>query len=398
MINRLSPLFTIIISTLIFGGLTYLLQQQRFIFVDSNLEVCVLIIVLFVISFLLIFRYYATLLKQGGAIEKVKQAVLLSREDVDKVEETLPPNTWMRDRIHQINLLDNLDAEIDNTGMTHLLAQRYQNAGGIIRLTIASLIIVGMIGGFLSMIQLNQLGLVLSDLLPIISGSIILGLLGALTLGFMYIATRQLHHQILDRIEEISLLKVLPFFRKRDKFELDQAVNKNLQVVLPQVIKTATEELKNASKNLFGATNNLINLQTDVLELIHNFRQVSTNLDDSSVKVADQVFTFNQHLDKIQGTLQEVSNNLHRQELTMGELTKVNQHADQNMLQITKRVNSSNEHLVNYVKVREKLFEQLLVDLNLTMSRLNDDIAKLMRLYQANQAPTSSSNMGETAS
>ncbi len=396
MINRLSPLFTILISTLAFGGVTYLLQQQRFIFTDSNLEVCALIIVLFVISFLLIFRYYGTLLRQGGAIEKVKEAVLLSREDVDAVEEKLPPNTWMRDRIHQINMLDNLDAEIDNAGMTNLLNQRFQNAGGIIRLAIVSLAVVGLIGSFLSMIQLNQMGLVISDLLPIVSGSTILGLLGALSLGFMFISTRQLHHNILDRIEEMSLFKVLPFFRKRDKFELDQAVNKNLQVVLPKVVQEATAELRNASKNLFGATNNLINLQTDVLELVDNFRKVTGNMDDSSSRIADQVQSFNQQLEKIQSTLHQVNNNLNSHEGVIGELTKVNQQADQNMHQITQKVSLSNEHLVSYVKVREKLFEQLLVDLNLTMSRLNDDISKLMREYQTKQPPSSSPSVGET--
>ena len=68
---------------------------------------------------------------------------------------------------------------------------------------------------------------------------------------------------ILERLEGVSMLKVLPFYKPDEANKLSERIAESIERVLPNVMRQAGNDLKDSSESLKTVTGGLRSVQSD---------------------------------------------------------------------------------------------------------------------------------------
>jgi len=331
--------------------------------------------------------------RESSALDTVETSTILSKENLEDIKGSLP-ESWVKERITKVASLAMLNAEIKEQQMSKIVEERYRVSGNMIRYIANSMIFVGLLGTFLGIIQSAQgfesalkasptgaPSASYNDISSIIGGldkalgTSIVGVISSLILGFMLLAVKNFQHQLITRLEEVSMLRILPYYRKEQSFSMHEAITDSIERILPQTMKDATERLKEAAGLLKDSTERLYSSQGNVMNLVTNIQSAVQSLDSNASGFEHRVATFTKELQHIQEALLQLNGNLQQQQRTYLGLSEDYTKKGETLQAIGQQVNLSHQSLTGYVGAREKMFEELFVQINISMNKLMRDLA-----------------------
>ncbi len=395
--SNLSAYSILVLGVLMYIASSVILYFAGFIYSPNNLHISVLISSLFVVATIMLIALLSQLQRESTALDKVETSVIVSKENLEEVKNSLP-ESWVKDRINKVASLAMLHAEIKEQQMSKIVEERYKVSGNMIRFIANSMIFVGLLGTFLGIIQsaqgfesalkgsptggpsasYNDISAIIGGLDKALGTSIV-GVIASLILGFMLLSVRNFQHHLISRLEEVSMLRILPYYRKEQSFSMQEAITESVEKILPETVRRATESLKEAAELLKDSTARLYNSQGNVLNLVTNLQSAVQNLDNNASGFENRVETFNKELQNIKETLLQLNGNLHQQQHTYLGLSEDYTKNGQIMQRIGEQVNVSQENLANYIGVREKMFEELFVQINISLNKLIRDLGAVAR-------------------
>ncbi len=391
--SKLSAHSTVLLGILMYIASSVILYFAGFIYSPNNLHISVLISLLFLVATIMLFRLLSGLGKEETALEKVETAAILSRGNLEDVKSSLP-DSWIKDRINKVASLALLQAEIKEQQMSKIVEERYKVSGNMIRYIANSMIFVGLLGTFLGIIQsaqgfenalkasptgapsasYNDISAIIGGLDKALGTSIV-GVIASLILGFMLLSVKNFQHRLIGRLEEVSMLRVLPYYRKEQRFSMQEALAESIEKILPETLRSATMELKETANLLKDSTARLYSSQNNVLSLVNNLQSAVQSLDKNSVGFERRVEAFTKELETIKEGVSQLNGSLRQQERTYLSLSENYDRNGQVLQGIGQQVNASHQNLSNYIGVREKMLEELFVQINVSLNKLMRDLA-----------------------
>ncbi|MGB1241739.1 MAG: MotA/TolQ/ExbB proton channel family protein [Chitinophagales bacterium] len=391
--SKFSAYSTLLLGVLMYIASSVILYFAGFIYSSNNLHISVLISSLFVVATIMLISLLLKLQRESNALDRIEETAILSKENLEDIKGSLP-ESWIKDRINKVASLAILNAEIKEQQMSKIVEERYRVSGNMIRYIANSMIFVGLLGTFLGIIQsaqgfesalkasptgapsasYNDISAIIGGLDKALGTSIV-GVISSLILGFMLLAVKNLQHHLITRLEEVSMLRILPYYRKEQSFSMHEAIADSVERILPQTMKNATERLQEAAGLLKDSTERLYSSQGNVMNLVTNIQAAVQSLDSSSSGFEHRVETFTKELRYIQESLLQLNGNLQQQQRTYLGISEDYAKEGQVLQAIGQQVNSSHQTLTGYVGAREKMFEELFVQINISLNKLIRDLA-----------------------
>ncbi|MEZ4887716.1 MAG: MotA/TolQ/ExbB proton channel family protein [Chitinophagales bacterium] len=392
--SKLSAQSILLLGILMYIASSVILYLAGFIYSPNNLHISVLISTLFVVATIMLIALISQLGRESNALDKVETSVIVSKENLEEVKNSLP-ESWVKDRISKVASLSMLHAEIKEQQMSKIVEERYRISGNMIRFIANAMIFVGLLGTFLGIIQsaqgfesalkgsptggpsasYNDISAIIGGLDKALGTSIV-GVIASLILGFMLLSVKNFQHHLVTRLEEVSMLRILPFYRKEQSFSMHEAMVDSIEKILPETMRQATSKLQEAAQLLKDSTERLYSSQGNVLNLITNLQSAVQSLDNNSAGFEHRVDTFTKELQNIKETVLQLNGHLQQQQRTYLGLSEDYTKNGEVMQRIGQQVNMSQQNLANYIGAREKMFEELFVQINISLNKLIHDLAK----------------------
>ena len=303
---------------------------RGFIFTAYNWEICGLIVLLFFTGIALTFTHLRRLYREETQIdlfeEKLppfqaamtrlhQQRLMLSPEQREQtfrkaVDEhfAMLDASFIKTRLYRISNMVLFGALPDQETLSHLLSQQEDVKGSRVRYIAGILVMVGLLGTFLGLVQAVQylqhffvqkqtvdFNAMFSDMEQTLGGldkafgTSIAGITAYLVLGYMNIVLGAKQAYILNRIEHLTSESVLPiFWRFREKTNQDapsqaieilqtipsiltQEISAVLEQVMLRTIGGSSENLKNTGEYLKQASEGLCLGQQNFTETVQSF-------------------------------------------------------------------------------------------------------------------------------
>lgn len=395
--SKLSAYSILVLGVLMYIASSVILYFAGFIYSPNNLHISVLISSLFIVATIMLIALLAGLGRESSALDTVETSAIVSREDLENVKNSLP-ESWVKDRITKVASLAMLHAEIKEQQMSKLLEERFKVSGNMIRFIANSMIFVGLLGTFLGIIQsaqgfesalkgspgggpsasYNDISAIIGGLDKALGTSIV-GVISSLILGFMLLSVRNFQHQLITRLEEVSMLRILPYYRKEQSFSMHEAIVDSIERILPETMRQATSKLQEAAELLKDSTARLYSSQGNVLDLVTNLQSAVQSLDNNASGFEHRVESFTKELQYIKESVLQLNGNLQQQSRTYSELSEDYTKNGQTMQRIGSQINASQENLSNYIGAREKMFEELFVQINISLNKLIRDLERVAK-------------------
>ncbi len=391
--SKFSAYSTLLLGVLMYIASSVILYFAGFIYSPNNLHISVLISSLFLVATIMLISLLLKLQRESSALDRVEEAAILSKENLEEIKSSLP-ESWIKDRINKVASLAMLNAEIKEQQMSKIVEERYRVSGNMIRYIANSMIFVGLLGTFLGIIQsaqgfesalkasptgapsasYNDISAIIGGLDKALGTSIV-GVISSLILGFMLLSVKNMQHHLITRLEEVSMLRILPYYRKEQSFSMHEAITDSIERILPQTMKNATERLQEAAGLLKDSTERLYNSQGNVMDLVTNMQAAVQSLDSNSAGFEHRVQTFTKELQHIKESLLQLNGSLQQQQRAYIGLSEDYDKKGQMLQMVGEKVNSSHQTLTGYVGAREKMFEELFVQINISLNKLIRDLA-----------------------
>ncbi|MGB1242430.1 MAG: MotA/TolQ/ExbB proton channel family protein [Chitinophagales bacterium] len=390
--SKLSAYSILLLGVLMYIASSVILYLAGFIYSPNNIHISVLISSLFVVATIMLLALLAGLGTESNALDTVETSAIVSKEDLENVRNSLP-ESWVKDRITKVASLAMLHAEIKEQQMSKLLEERFKVSGNMIRFIANSMIFVGLLGTFLGIIQsaqgfesalkgspgggpsasYNDISAIIGGLDKALGTSIV-GVISSLILGFMLLSVRNFQHSLITKLEEVSMLRILPYYRKEQSFSMHEAMVDSIERILPETMRQATSKLQEAAELLKDSTARLYSSQGNVLDLVTNLQSAVQSLDNNASGFEHRVESFTRELQHIKESVLQLNGNLQQQSRIYSELSEDYVKNGQTMQRIGTQVNASQENLSNYIGAREKMFEELFVQINVSLNKLIKDL------------------------
>ncbi len=387
--NFVGTLSVVLLSIGAYVLASIILMQKGFIYTKNNLEISVLISIMFGIGTFLLLLMLWKLANESRQVGKVVRQELQAKDDVEAIASELT-ESWMWERVASAVTLHRLNSEIDGAKLSNMLRNKVSNSGSVVRFIASSIVFVGLLGTFLGIIQsaqgfdaaFNQATTITpyENISKIIGGldkalgTSIVGIIASVILSFMLVIVKNFQHHIINRLEAVSLTKVLPFFQKAPDQNLAEAITTSIERTLPKVMKGATGDLQTAAENLKYSTESLLDTQKRINSLVSNISTTILQLDSASDRFGSSLAHFSDDFQVLRKTLQSLQSELIHNRSAFETVAKMNQMSKDGLQRIGDRVQLSNQQLLEYINVKEKLVENLLVDFNTTMTKLQQKI------------------------
>lgn len=373
--------------------LTLVLTFNGFIYTANNIWISLMITVMFVTGLWMLYRLYAKLAKEEKAVDTLTESDIKTTEDLLTLKDELT-GSWISKRIQQIARLANLNATIDEQKMQQILAEEFKTSGNLVRFIASSIVFVGLLGTFLGIIQSAQgfdaafssgsaaqpyenVSAIIGGLDKALGTSIV-GIIASLILSLMVMAVKNYQHSIVMKLEEASMLNILPYFKQEESHLMTRILTESIENVLPRVLRQAMENLKFASEDLRLSTKSIATMQNSVEDLITNVKMTVLQLDKSNQTLGNNLIDYANNTHRIKQSLQNLNAELTQNREIFSDLAVLNKRSNESLLNIGHQTELSHQKFENYVHVKEKLFEELLVRLNMTMRKLITDVNVLL--------------------
>ncbi|MGB0929836.1 MAG: MotA/TolQ/ExbB proton channel family protein [Chitinophagales bacterium] len=392
--SKFSAYSILLLGVLMYIASSAILYLAGFIYSPNNIHISVLISSLFLVATIMLLALLAGLGTESNALDTVETSTIVSKEDLENVRNSLP-ESWVKDRITKVASLAMLHAEIKEQQMSKLLEERFKVSGNMIRFIANSMIFVGLLGTFLGIIQsaqgfesalkgspgggpsasYNDISAIIGGLDKALGTSIV-GVISSLILGFMLLSVRNFQHSLITRLEEVSMLRILPYYRKEQSFSMHEAMVDSIEKILPETMRQATSKLQEAAELLKDSTARLYSSQGNVLDLVTNLQSAVQSLDNNASGFEHRVESFTKELQHIKESVLHLNGNLQQQSRTYSELSEDYAKNGQTMQRIGTQINNSQENLSSYIGAREKMFEELFVQINISLNKLIRDLER----------------------
>lgn len=255
--------------------------------------------------------------EQETEIDKVYHRTFRSINDIKTAIISLK-DSLIKERLFQIDSTYEQSNKVNYSEIEYLSVKRQKNYGSIEKYIINATILIGWIGTFLGIIQ-SVKSLNISDnsiQMPLISGIInglslaigasILGIFSSLSLGFLYTAYKNYENNVFTKLEEISILKIVPHYSIVENSLISKAIADSMNRVLPSIIKQSTDDLKEATLNLKGVTEEIKANQQNISTLISQIETSVVSSTENNRQIQVQLKEFNGHINKLIPTLDNI--------------------------------------------------------------------------------------------
>lgn len=311
--------FLFLIGIVFCIGFIIYLGWSRLIFDEHNWLLSLIITTLLGISIVSLIRLWIIMSNQEIQINKVAKNKFTSIDDIKSVIPSLN-SSLIKERLENIDKTYEQSNKVNYSDIEYLTLKRQRNYGTIEKYIINATILIGWIGTFLGIIQsVKNLNISSNSAdMPMIEGIIsglslaigasILGIFSSLVLGFLYTAYKNYENNVFTKLEEISILKIIPHYTIVENSLISKAIADSMNRVMPAIIKQSTDDLKEATYNLKGVTEEIKNNQQNISSLIAQIETSVQNATENNTQIQTLLGTFNGHIGQLIPTLNNIDN------------------------------------------------------------------------------------------
>lgn len=364
----------LIIATGLYCGLLWYFASHEYIFSSYNREISTVIVVLFSLGILMVAYHLKNLLREDQQVAAFFEQVenfRLSTHEVRAAQAKLSPEmaksklrktfdeyftlfepSLFRERLYKVFDMILADNKPDRETLTTLLQQRLDMGGNRIRYIAGILIMVGLLGTFLGLVQAIKylqhfftasesvdMTTLFSDMKQTLGGldqafgTSIGGITAYIVLGYLHVVLRSKQTHILTKIEEVTteyLLPILePFYEDTSPTgiemqmmrtipeTLSQQLSLAIDTVIRQTIGSSTQDLKATSTLLQNAAQEMQGGQalfTDTLnafgDFLTTFQEGREQLVESQSALASGIKEFSAELALLHDNQEMLSSSL----------------------------------------------------------------------------------------
>ena len=293
------------------------LAYSNLIFDEHNWQLTSIITFLLMVSIISLVRLWNIMSTQEAEIDKVFKKNFTSIDDIKTTIKSLK-DSLIKERLENIDQTYEQSNKVNYTDIEYLTLKRQKNYGTLEKYIINATILIGWIGTFLGIIQ-SVKGLNIDSKnasMPMIEGIIsglslaigssILGISSSLFLGFLYTTYKNYENNVFTKLEEISILKIVPHYSIEENSLISKAISDSMNRVLPNIIKQSTDDLKEATLNLKGVTGEIKQNQESISSLIKQIETSVLNATENNQQIQLLLKAFNGHISKLTPTLDKI--------------------------------------------------------------------------------------------
>lgn len=370
------------------GFITYVLlslyfYQEGYIFNTNNTVISAVIAVLFTIGIGWLAFLINRLSAENEVVKIVAQSEITASHEIESLAITLK-RSWMKTRISGIIKIADKKGLISSASFSRVLENHIKTSANIIRYISAVLILLGLLGTFLGLIQAvkglqSTLGnqtvfkanIKLNE--PLLNkpasqpdkemealyagmtgtlggldkafGTSIAGLVASIILGLVYLGFKNAERRVVNQLELVSNVFVLPHYQRAESDSIALIITESLNRALPRVIRQATDDLRAATSNLESATADIKLGQSAINKIVQSLEKETGKLILENRNLADWLREFTAAVDLIKDT----------------------------QLAVTRSV----EQLRSYVETKESKFITTTTEANRTLQESNSTFKKV---------------------
>lgn len=376
------------------------LAWSGLIFDEYNWQLTSVITILLVFSILSLIRLWTIMNEQENQIDKVFQKEFSSIDDIKTIIISLK-DSLIKERLVNIDKTYEQSNKVNYTDIEYLTMKRQRNYGTIEKYIINATILIGWVGTFLGIIQsVKHLNITSTNAsMPMIEGIIgglslaigssILGISSSLFLGFLYTAYKNYENNVFIKLEEISILKIVPNYSIIENSLISKAIVDSMNRVLPSIIKQSTDDLKEATLNLKDVTEEIKYNQKNFSTLITQIEVSVLNATENNQKIQILLGAFNGHISKLNPTLDRIDDVIIQNN---HEFEKIIVENKANFDVISKTYSSLKSHSDTLKTFTENLkndFSTFLINASTSNNQYKEVLSESFKLLVTNQAETS---------
>lgn len=424
---------------------------RGFIFTTYNWEICGLIVLLFFTGIALTFAHLRRLYREETQIDLFEEKLPPFQAAMTRLHQqrlTLSPEqreqtfrktvdehfamlnaSFIKTRLDRISNMVLFGALPDQETLSHLLSQQEDVKGSRVRYIAGILVMVGLLGTFLGLVQAVQylqhffvqkqtvdFNAMFSDMEQTLGGldkafgTSIAGITAYLVLGYMNIVLGAKQAYILNRIEHLTSESVLPiFWRFREKTNQDvpsqaieilqtipgiltQEISAVLEQVMLRTIGGSSENLKNTGEYLKQASEGLRLGQQNFTETVQSFggflssfQNGGEQLASSQEAILNGVQQFSLALTRFEGQQQSLTTSLELTQRYIENSEKRLNHVDQMVEQMSgvwEHHRTAFDNLAQTIQQEHAMLVQATSQLQDFSSSLSSNLQEFLRVAQ----------------
>ncbi|MCX6204946.1 MAG: MotA/TolQ/ExbB proton channel family protein [Bacteroidetes bacterium] len=381
-------------------GFIIYLASSHLIFNEHNWLLSLIITTLLVFSIGSLIHLRGIMGREEAEIDSIFIQKLTSIEDIKNVTKSLK-NSLIKERLENINSVYEQTNKINYEEIEYLTLKRQRNYGAIEKYIINATILIGWIGTFLGIIQsvknlnINKNNVSMPMVEGIISGlslaigASILGIFSSLILGFLYTAYKNYENNVFTKLEEISVLKIVPHYTIFESSSIAKAIAESMNRVLPNIIRQSTDDLKEATLNLKRVTEEIQHNQQNFSLLIQQIETSVTNATENNIQIQVLLRAFNGHISKLTPTLDKIDDVITQ---NSNEFEKISYENQANYEIISKTYSTLKSHSGTLKIFSENIkndFNFFLANSSRSNEEFKEVILEGVKMFVSNQTDTS---------
>ena len=387
----ISIIFSIIIAFICYPILIFFMINNKFIFNDNDIVYTMTIIILFEFSSLIIVWRYRKMKTELSQFNKIYNAKINSKESLIIITNSLDRSIIKNKLEYLLKSPIELKNNSENPNIGNYLAEHIRSKSLDVRYTIATLVLVGLLGTFVGLIHsvkslenifvANALTINdnTNDIITALGGSLkginlafgtsICGILSSILLGLIYNIYVIISDNYYNIITQESEILIKPYIYKVNYDYISTIFTESFNKIISNTLVGVIKKFESTINNLGVSTEKLTSAFIGQTELIEKYNQSAQNIKMASDNLIQCSNSLIEHDNKLTKIDEQIQSELNRINDTFDGINNSVIKIENNLKESTDYIISHLDKIVNFQKNEEK---QFIDDLKIYTKTINE--------------------------